>query len=352
MPSTGTSSLTAGTGPSSAVADVIRLDQVSFAYGSQRVVREVSVSIPAGAFVTILGPSGCGKTTLLRLIGGYLQPTAGRVWLQGRDVTGSAPQGRRVGMVFQTYALFPHLTARQNVAFGLEVRRQPTVTVGAIVEATLDRVGLSAAERDRYPSQLSGGQQQRVALARALAIARAIIRSPEVLLLDEPLASLDRHLRAQVRAELARIHRLSGVTTVMVTHDQEEALASSDLVAVMEAGRLLQVGPPRDVYDRPLTEFVARFVGDANLIAGRHLGLRRQSTYLMRPECIRLGTEWPGKVTSITYHGTDLMAEIVCQEFTLKWRTRPDLQLAAGDTVTVDLPADNLWEIPGEGPVP
>lgn len=344
MPSTGTSSPTAGTGPSSAVADVIRLDQVSFGYGSQLVVREVSVSVPAGAFVTILGPSGCGKTTLLRLIGGYLQPTAGRVWLQGRDVSGSAPQGRRVGMVFQSYALFPHLTARQNVAFGLEVRRQPTATLGAIVETTLDRVGLSAAERDRYPSQLSGGQQQRVALARALAI------EPPVLLLDEPLASLDRHLRVQVRAELARIHRLSGVTTVMVTHDQEEALASSDLVAVMEAGRLLQVGPPRDVYDRPLTEFVARFVGDANLIAGRHLGLRPQSTYLMRPERIRLGTEWPGKVTSITYHGTNLVAEIVCQEFTLKWRTWPDLQLAVGDTVTVDLPADSLWEIPGEGP--
>lgn len=293
--------------------------------------------------MTILGPSGCGKTTLLRLMGGYLQPTSGRVWLQGNDVTGRPPQGRRIGMVFQSYALFPHLSARQNVAFGLEVRGQPASTVRLQVEATLDRVGLSTADRDRYPSQLSGGQQQRVALARALAI------EPPVLLLDEPLASLDRHLRVQVREELARIHRQSRVTTVMVTHDQEEALASSDLVAVMHAGRLLQVGPPREVYDFPLNPFVARFLGDANLLSGQSLGLRSQSTYLIRPERIRSGTEWPATVTSITYHGPDLVAELQCADFTLKWRARTDLPIAVGETVVVDLPADSLWEIPEEG---
>ncbi len=316
---------------------------MSFGYGRDLVVNDVSLSIPAGAFVTILGPSGCGKTTLLRLLGGYLSPARGQIFLHGRDVTPLPPNLRQVGMVFQSYALFPHLTARQNVAFGLEVRGRSKTEVCQHVDAAFDRVGLSVTERDRFPSQLSGGQQQRVALARALAF------EPPVLLLDEPLASLDRHLREQVRLELCRIHRQSGVTTVMVTHDQEEALASSDLVAVMQAGRLLQVGPPRELYDRPRSSFVARFLGDANLIEGAQLGMTPKSLFLVRPECVRVGHNWPGKIVALNFHGADLVADVQCRDFTLRLRTRAIGELAVGDKIALDLPQEHLWEIPAEG---
>lgn len=316
---------------------------MSFGYGREHVVKEVSLTIPAGAFVTILGPSGCGKTTLLRLLGGYLSPSHGQISLHGRDVTPLPPNLRQVGMVFQSYALFPHLTARQNVAFGLEVRGRSKTDVRQHVDAAFDRVGLSVTERDRFPSQLSGGQQQRVALARALAF------EPPVLLLDEPLASLDRHLREQVRLELCRIHRQSNVTTVMVTHDQQEALASSDLVAVMQAGRLLQVGTPRELYDRPRSSFVARFLGDANLIKGARLGMSPTSMFLIRPECVRVGHDWPGKIIAVNFHGADLVADVQCRDFILRLRTRAISELAAGETIALDLPQEHLWEIPHEG---
>ncbi len=342
MPSTGTNSPTAGTAPSCAATEAVRLERVSFAYGGQCVVNDVSLTIPTGAFVTILGPSGCGKTTLLRLIGGYLTPEHGQVFLQRSDVTAQPPQRRHVGMVFQNYALFPHLTVRQNVAFGLEVRGRAKASVRQQVDAVLDKVGLSPAERDRFPSQLSGGQQQRVALARALAF------EPPVLLLDEPLASLDRHLREQVRLELCRIHRQSAVTTVMVTHDQEEALASSDIVGVMRAGQLLQVDSPRELYDRPRSQFVARFLGDANLIEATRLGLNQKGTVLIRPEQIRIGTEHPGRVIAVNFHGADLVAEVQCQDFVLKLRTRAISDLSVGDPIALDLPREHLWEIPDE----
>ncbi|MES2794082.1 MAG: ABC transporter ATP-binding protein [Planctomycetota bacterium] len=332
----------AGTAPFSGANETIRLEEVSFGYGSELVVKDVSLTIPAGAFVTLLGPSGCGKTTLLRLLGGYLVPERGRIFLQGRDVTTLPPNLRQVGMVFQSYALFPHLNARQNVAFGLEVRGRAPAIVRQQVDAVLDRVGLSSEERDRYPSQLSGGQQQRVALARALAF------EPPVLLLDEPLASLDRHLREQVRLELCRIHRQSAVTTVMVTHDQEEALASSDIVGVMQSGRLLQVGTPRELYDRPLSPFVARFLGDANLIEGRRLGMNPTALVLIRPERVQIGSNWPGRVMAVNYHGADLVADVQCSDFVLKIRTRAVTELAVGDAIALDLPQDNLWEIPAE----
>ena len=336
-------SLIAGTAPSCAVAEAIRLDGVSFKYAGERVVNDVSLTIPPRAFVTILGPSGCGKTTLLRLLGGYLAPERGQIFLQGKDVTALPPQLRQVGMVFQSYALFPHLTARQNVAFGLEVRGRPAAAVRQQVAEVLSRVGLSEAERDRFPSQLSGGQQQRVALARALAV------EPPVLLLDEPLASLDRNLREQIRQELCRIHRQSAVTTLMVTHDQEEALASSDIVAVMQAGRMVQVGPPRELYHRPRNSFVARFLGDANLIAGNKLGRHPKSLFLIRPECIQLGTNWPGQVVALTFQGTDVVADVQCGEFALKFRSRSIADLAVGDSIVLDLPHEHLWEIPAEG---
>jgi ABC-type Fe3+/spermidine/putrescine transport system ATPase subunit len=342
MPANGTNSPTAGTAPSSAAGDAVRLAAVAFGFGPAPVVRDVSLSVPAGSFLTILGPSGCGKTTLLKLIGGYLLPTTGRVFLRGRDVTAAPPEARNVGTVFQNYALFPHLTARKNVAFGLEVRRQSKV--GERVEALLDRVRLDRDEWDRLPSQLSGGQQQRVAVARALAF------GPDVLLLDEPLANLDRHLREYLRAELRRVHAESGTTTLMVTHDQDEALAASDLVGVMHAGRLLQVGPPREVYDRPRTPFVARFLGDANVLDGGILGRPVGSKVLVRPENVTLGGPRAGRVTAVTFYGRDLSADVRADGFTLKIRLGSQEKVSVGDAVTFDIPPAACWPIPDDEP--
>jgi ABC-type Fe3+/spermidine/putrescine transport system ATPase subunit len=206
------------------------LDAVRFAFGPTAVLAGVSLGVAPGGFFSLLGPSGGGKTTLLRLVGGYLTPSAGRIRIHGRDVTGRPPEARNVGMVFQNYALFPHLSARENVAFGLEMHKVPRAARARRAEAMLDRVGLSAAERDRRPSRLSGGQQQRVALARALVI------EPALLLLDEPLANLDRQLREQLRGELKELQRRTGVTTVLVTHDRDEALQLADRVGVLAAG--------------------------------------------------------------------------------------------------------------------
>ncbi len=227
---------------------------------------DFSLSVPRRTFFSLLGPSGCGKTTLLRLIGGYLPPAAGAVVLEGRDVTAEPPERRDVGMGFQNYALFPHLTARSNVSFGLEMRRIPRAERERRVETMLDRVGLAPAERGRRPAQLSGGQQQRVALARALVI------EPKLLLLDEPFAHLDRRLREQLRAELRALQQRTGVTTLLVTHDQEEALSLSDRVGVMARGRLLQVDAPPVLYHRPRNPFIARFLGDANLLTVADVG--------------------------------------------------------------------------------
>src|SRR5439155_13403066 len=236
----------------------------------------------------------------------------GRILLRQRDVTRLPPEARNAGMVFQNYALFPHLTARQNVAFGLEVRGVPRADRDRRVDAMLDRVGLTASERNRKPVALSGGQQQRVALARALVI------EPDVLLLDEPLANLDRHLRDQLRGELRALQRETGVTAVMVTHDQEEALAISDRIGVTAAGRVLQVGPPAEVYARPRTPFVARFLGAANLLDGKLVGLSA-AVVMVRPEHCVLNPDpaafrwaWPGRVTGVTFLGADLVADVAC----------------------------------------
>jgi putative spermidine/putrescine transport system ATP-binding protein len=327
--------------------DAVRLGEVTFGYGPAPVVRGVSLAVPPGQLLTILGPSGCGKTTLLKLVGGYLTPSAGRIFLRQRDVTHLPPQVRNAGMVFQSYALFPHLTARQNVAFGLEVRGIARTERDRRVDAMLDRVGLSAAERARPPAALSGGQQQRVALARALVI------EPDVLLLDEPLANLDRHLRDQLRGELRTLQRETGVTAIMVTHDQEEALAISDQIGVMAAGRVLQVGPPAEVYARPRTPFVARFLGAANLLDGKLVG-QSAAVVMVRPEHCVLNPDpgacqwvWPGRVTGVTFLGADLLADVMCDNgVSLRVRTRAEASVRPGDRVTVGLPDDKLWSIP------
>jgi spermidine/putrescine transport system ATP-binding protein len=228
-------------------------------FGETVAVDDVTIEIGRGEFFSLLGPSGCGKTTSLRMIAGFEEPDAGRVELTGRDIVGVAPYKRNVNTVFQSYALFPHLTVADNVAFGLRRKKVPRSEIRSRVKRYLDLVQLRGYD-DRRPSQLSGGQQQRVALARAL------VNEPAVLLLDEPLGALDLKLRKQMQLELMRIQREVGVTFVYVTHDQEEALVMSDRLAVMSQGKVEQIGYPEDIYERPATRFVAGFIGTSNII--------------------------------------------------------------------------------------
>jgi len=230
-------------------------------YHSVRAVDEVSLSAERGEFISLLGPSGCGKTTTLQMIAGFVPPTGGSIRLDGQPLTSVKPQNRGLGVVFQSYALFPHMTVAENVRFGLDMRKLREPEKNRRVQEVLELVQLEQ-HHDRLPIQLSGGQQQRVALARALVIA------PPLLLLDEPLSNLDAKLRADMQLELRRIQRAFGTTTVMVTHDQNEAMALSDRIAVMASGRIVQLGRPQDVYERPATAFVASFLGSTNLICG------------------------------------------------------------------------------------
>lgn len=317
-----------------------RLRNVSFGYGPAHVVEEISLDIPQGQFVSLLGPSGCGKTTLLKLVGGYLFPQSGSIELRGQDVTGKEPNQRNVGMVFQNYALFPHLTARRNVAFGLEVRRVPRAEIKRRVEAMLEMVRLANSERDRLPEQLSGGQQQRVALARALAF------GPDLLLLDEPLASLDRHLRLAMRDELKRLHQESQVATLLVTHDQEEALSLSDYIGILHQGRLIQHGMPQELYEHPQTPFVAQFLGEANLIEGDWLGEPADSLWMIRPEQIPLEGRLRGQVVNLSYIGSDVLATVHCQGRSFKLRSPAHHSPRLGEVISFDLPKDKLWRIP------
>src|SRR5262245_22829401 len=239
----------------------LALASLSKRYGDFYAVREVSLKIADGEFLVLLGPSGCGKTTTLRMIAGFIEPSAGHVRLAGQDVTVLPPWKRNAGMVFQSYALFPHMTVAQNVAFGLEMRKLSRPEIERRVEEALALVRLGGFGA-RLPRQLSGGQQQRVALARALAI------RPDVLLLDEPLSNLDAKLRQEVRVEIRELQRQLGLTTVMVTHDQEEALTMADRLVVMNEGTVHQVGTQRDLYERPADRFVAGFVGRSTFLGG------------------------------------------------------------------------------------
>ena len=240
----------------------LELRELRKRFGEVEAVRGLDLELQSGELMTLLGPSGCGKTTVLRLIAGFEAPDEGRILFHGEDVTGQAPQRRGFGMVFQNYALFPHLSVFENVAFGLKAHGQAAEEIGARVERTLERVDLPGFGGRRV-QELSGGQQQRVALARALAI------EPPLLLLDEPLSNLDAALRERTRVELREILKAVGITALYVTHDQEEAFDLADRIAVMEAGRLRQVGTPEDLYDRPVDRFVAGFVGRSNVLSGR-----------------------------------------------------------------------------------
>ena len=309
----------------------VRLEGVTKKFGEFVAVRDIDLDIAQSEFFTMLGPSGCGKTTTLRMVAGFEQPTTGNVKIEGTDVAGLPPHKRPTNTVFQSYALFPHMTVADNVRYGLKRRRVDSGEIKRRVEAELERVGL-AAEANRRPAQLSGGQQQRVALARAL------VNLPKVLLLDEPLGALDLKLRKGLQVELKRIQRDVGITFVYVTHDQEEALTMSDRIAVMNRGRLEQVADPEEVYERPTTTFVAGFIGVSNLMPGEvthangahsrvrldsgveieaptdGIGAGERCHAVVRPEKLRLdprdasGPEgWPsveGMVESSVYLGT------------------------------------------------
>jgi len=238
------------------------LNDIHKFYGKNEVIKGVSLEVRKGELVTFVGPSGCGKTTLLRLLAGFERPDRGRVVLDGQDITDLPPNRRRVNTIFQSYALFPHMTVRDNIAFGLAIAKRPKAEIRAEVDRMLELIRMTD-QAGKKPDQLSGGQKQRVAVARAL------VNKPEVLLLDEPLAALDLKLRQKMLIELDLIHDEVGITFLYVTHDQAEAMSLSDRIAVMDAGRVEQIGTPAEIYESPRTSFVAAFIGDTNFLEGR-----------------------------------------------------------------------------------
>ncbi len=340
----------------------LTIEKLTKRYGESAVVRDVSLDIPDGEFLVLLGPSGCGKTTTLRMIAGFVPPSSGTIQLGSRDITTLPPWHRNAGLVFQSYALFPHMTVNDNVAFGLEMRKVATADRDKRVAQALELVRLGHLGQ-RYPRQLSGGQQQRVALARALAI------RPDVLLLDEPLSNLDAKLRQDVRVEIRELQRRLGLTTVMVTHDQEEALTMADRLVVMADGAVRQVGSQRDLYERPVDRFVADFVGRSTFLEGRitgaHVfetagGLKIKCTagapigevsMALRPERLSLGgadltlgNNFPGTVEFVSYLGAALDVHVQLSpsdRVIVQTANRPDGAVPKiGDQVNVGWPAD------------
>ena len=300
----------------------LEIEHLEKSFGPNRVVKDFNLSIQKGEFISLLGPSGCGKTTVLRMVAGFETPTSGAIHIDGKDVVPLRPNQRKIGMMFQAYALFPNLTVAQNVAFGLKVAGVDKAETAQRVQEMLSLIGLSELG-GRYPFQMSGGQQQRVALARALAV------RPRVLLLDEPLSALDAKIRVSLREEMRAIQQRLGITTIFVTHDQEEALSISDRVVVMHQGVADQIGTPFEIYNRPTTRFVANFVGTLNVIeaevvygptgkvrfAGQDIVLAQpvsgaKVTLASRPETIRLGlhtereTHLKAKITEVHFLGS------------------------------------------------
>jgi spermidine/putrescine transport system ATP-binding protein len=333
--------------PDAPVRHLIEVVQVEKIFGDpatgHKALEAINVSIEEKEFFTLLGPSGCGKTTLLRMIAGFEHPTTGEIRLHGKDVAPLPPRARPVNMVFQNYALFPHLTVAQNVAFGLDMLHWKKADIAARVDETLALVKLGSF-RGRKPSQLSGGQQQRVALARALA------PRPQVLLLDEPLSALDLKLRKEMQFELKRLQRETGITFILVTHDQEEALAMSDRLAVMNTGRIQQIGTPEDIYDHPANRFVADFIGEANLIPGAALGRNAAVVIAVRPERIEIappGTtpRLSGVVSAATFLGSDTLMEVTVPSGRLRARIRGAARLAPGTEVGLFWPPDAEREL-------
>jgi putative spermidine/putrescine transport system ATP-binding protein len=337
----------AGTQPAGRTGVAVQLIDMHRYYGKVHALQGLSIDIAPGELVALLGPSGCGKTTALRALGGLDEIDAGRILVDGRDITNLPANKRDMGIVFQAYSLFPNMTARDNVGYGLRLRGVDAAERKRRADEMLDLVGLLS-QAARYPHQLSGGQQQRVALARALAI------RPTVLLLDEPLSALDAKVRRQLREEIRRIQLMIGTTTLFVTHDQEEALAMGDRVGVMSAGRLEQIAPPAELYDRPKTRFVAEFVGLTNHISGTAQGssvevlgtqlpllegsaASGRVAALVRPESVRLAREdgAPARVLAVSFLGS------LC---------RAQVRLASGELIVAQMSAAESTELmPGTG---
>ncbi|MGH8925825.1 MAG: ABC transporter ATP-binding protein [Acidimicrobiia bacterium] len=335
----------------------LTLDHVRKEFGGNAAVEDFNLDVEAGEFVSFLGPSGCGKTTTLRMIAGFEKPSSGRISVNGRDITNARPNERDVGMVFQQYALFPNMTVAQNVGFGLKLKKSPSREITSRVAELLELIHMPD-KGHNYPHELSGGQQQRVALARALAI------SPQVLLLDEPLSALDAKIRDELRNEIRRIQRQLNITTIYVTHDQEEAMALSDRVVVMSRGAMEQVGPPFQIYNYPETQFVASFVGKLNQLPGKVLDPAagtvqcgdtkvRTTTpieekagapvnVMVRPEELDLGAGEENQVSGVV-ESVNFLGAIV--------RVRLDRAHSngAGDMITADLFNERLLELPSVG---
>jgi spermidine/putrescine transport system ATP-binding protein len=333
-------------------------------YGSHLALSELDLSIRDGEFFCLLGPSGCGKTTTLNLIGGFVAPTAGTIWLNGRRIDTLPPHRRPVNTVFQSYALFPHMTVLQNVGFGLRMDKIAKRDAARRAEEALALVGLEAFG-DRSPAQLSGGQQQRVAVARAL------VKRPSVLLLDEPLGALDLKLRQRLQLELAQIHHEVGTTFVYVTHDQEEAMTMADRIAVLDQGRIEQLGTPQEIYRRPASRFVADFIGHANFLdvtvdgdsatvadgtkvpcaGGRPAG---PATLMLRPEALRLsdpGAAPPGALVGRTVQSAFLGAQVRVNVASDSAGTSLDITIQGHDVTTIPAPGTEVaivWD-PADG---
>ncbi|BCS89763.1 ABC transporter ATP-binding protein [Pseudodesulfovibrio sediminis] len=327
-------------------------------YGDVQALKNVDITVKKGELFTLLGPSGCGKTTLLRIIAGLEQADSGSVFLNGLPITDKPANERPVNTVFQSYALFPHMTNADNVAFGLRSQKKPESEIKQKVQKTLDMMELSDFG-DRFPDQLSGGQRQRVAMARAL------VCQPELLLLDEPMSALDAKLRTQLQVQLRRLQQKLNKTFILVTHDQDEALTVSDRIAVMKDGEVLQCGSPRAIYDRPNCRFVAEFIGTANILEAERrndqiitsvgkltlptLPQWKRGALVIRPEGIRLRDEEPKKngvlatITETFYRGTFL--DITLEPGQLRMRCAPHKKLAVGDKVWVELLEEALVAI-------
>lgn len=337
----------------------VRLCDVTRRFGSAVALDEVSLDIEDGEFVTLLGPSGCGKTTLLRIIGGFDRPTRGTVQLGGIDVTKVPAHRRKVNMVFQRPTMFPHLDVRGNVGFGLRIAKAPRAELSRRVDEALDMVRLQSYGQ-RKAHELSGGQLQRVALARA------IVNQPEVLLLDEPLSALDLTIRLEMEEELRRLHRELGATFVYVTHDQREALALADRIAVFREGRIEQYGRPRDIYHAPATPFVARLVGDSNVVAaavvpgGVLIGghqmpasveeMRGCVWVVVRPENVSLGSgsgpALPGVVIDAAFRGTGNSYRVRVEGIDRPIKAEVTTQHRVGDQVSISWPRDSIRILP------
>lgn len=312
----------------------IVIQNVSKRFGSFQAVDQVNLEVKSGSLVALLGPSGSGKSTLLRLISGLEAPDVGKILITGEDATDRSVQDRNIGFVFQHYALFKHMTVRQNIAFGLEIRKAATVKVKQRVEELLGLVQLTGLG-DRYPSQLSGGQRQRVALARALAV------EPKVLLLDEPFGALDAKVRKDLRAWLRRLHDEVHVTTVFVTHDQEEAMEVSDEIVVMNKGKIEQVGTPAEIYDHPASAFVMSFIGPVNVLPSSSRLFQNNgfdsahSEMFLRPQDVLIETSSNGST----------VAARVSRLIHLGWEIQAELTLDDGQVVTAHLTRDRFDEL-------